>query len=1684
MTFAGCCLDAGLHPLVVILEPTRAGAAGHAIIVVWLGGALRAHGYPLSGSTLATVPAEMCEDLRAEPSEPGSFVAVDITAATRQERFEDAVEAGAAMTTGRDSRWRWKTGVDVGVAYDPAAALPMPDWPSHDVIVQPYLDSDDQAGPLTQIQARRSREMFHSRDELDQLLEWCTAPNTSKRTKICLLHGVGGSGKTHLAAEIAHRMAAPGWITGFLSRNPDQADLRWLGDVVSALLVVVDYADVTRESDVLNLMREIKGRNSPTIVLLTARTISDWWSAAIEPALAHDNHLYEVLNVALPEHHPRTTSVFRKALRRFAPESDFPSDIEEPVGRWTTLDLVMLAWLRSKQPDLPINHDDLYEEVLAHEFRYWQRAGKSYFGHMLPINTWRVAGACVSLVAPLRDRLPSILTAVEALRSDSLLRSQVAELLIQLLPPEPGDGMMAIRPDPIADHLVLSELMKPVPSDDPRRNVPLLFRTLSTSSPAEQFNACVMLTRAGQQSRKKAAELSMVALTHMPGLWRPALEVASAVGGPLTAALEILADQDPSPLPLDMLAHNIPVGHAALGRLALIAARSLNAKAPRDPEERADYLNMLFARLRDAGDHAAALEAITEVVAICRRLAKPPSTKFTPELAMALNNLSIQQGTIGDRAAALRTIIKSVKLYRKLAKSSPDKFLPELAMSLNNLAARQRAAGDSSAALKAANEAVAIRRKLAAVDPVTFLPNLATSLQNLSAQHGELGESRAALENILEAVKIYRTLTESNPATFLPRLASSLHNLAIEQRHSGDRKAGLKSIIEAVAIRRELVKSNDTAFLPSLASSLSNLGSHQRAAGDREAAVKSDTEAVEIYRDLTKVNLTAFRPQLGHALSNLGNHQGEAGDHVGALKSITESVEIFRDLTKENPAAFQVDFATSLNNLAIIQSDTGNPTLALQSIIESVEIYRSLTASNPAAFLPQLATSLHTLSNRQSDVGDRMAALESSTEAVAIRRVLAKSNSAAFLPDLAASLDNLSSRQHAVGNWSAAVASSTEALTIRRDLAMSDPTAFLPTLGSSLNNLAVQLGDAGDRMAALESITEAVAIRRRLAKSQPAVFLPALAMSLDNLSNQQSANGALAEALASSTESVGIYRYLVKPGRSEFLWDLSLALNNLSIRQSEAGNRFAALESITEAVAIRRRLAESNAAAFLPDLAMSLSNLSTQLGANGDQAKSLDVISEAVEIYRRLAESLPAAFLPGLASSLNNLSIQQRICDNKEAALVSVTEAVEIFRSLAAATPEAFLPKLSFSLGNLSNQQQDADDLAAALASSAEAVEINKSLTKANPRAFIKDFISSLKQLADKLTADGQHDRAHSLTRDAAEEFADGPAIELLLAAARHSSACGQLDEATATLDRAAAMAEQITDTFWAGRVRQVARSSVAEQPALGRSEASTRHPWLTASLPDDFMTILADWGDTDNWPDRESFLRENHEALRAQPGADCLTLAVFVHPTVDSLRSLQAVLAKIDEQGLELAFASYRDLSDHLDKLSAWLNTTTWNESLRTLRDHPELLSDPRTTKILEPRSSHDVVSRQHLGIIKLSHTKSLNEVYDAVKYPEISADMILEALTCGDLETAHALHMVTPKLHEVLHIGAFALAVLSALDGDPDRAREMITRAFSEASELQVNVDRSRLENLAVHYPAQADLLRELATIVIADR
>ncbi|MDQ3153291.1 MAG: tetratricopeptide repeat protein, partial [Actinomycetota bacterium] len=731
VVLAGACLTADLHPIIVILDPPGGTGVGHSLVLVRLDHDLRSRTDGLFDLDVwRQLPEELLDELQHSLDGPdGEVLAIDpiglavsLGTATTPGLHADlasAVTNGARYLTGG----AWRLGVDVGSAWrdthEPLASLPV-----SEPLRAPYRAPDTAESPLRLLRAEYGLVGFQSRDELTVLRDWCRQTAAGAGTGLAVVTGIGGAGKTRLALELAQRLRRDGWYAGTLPKGA--TGVEWLAGVVSPVLVVLDYAD-GRVEDAIALLAALRVRRGPpAVVLLTARAVDGDWLARIVESLDSDGHPYRVEPIALPDTHPDSVGVYQRTVSALTPGAVDPPPI--PWGiRWTTLDYVLLGWIAAQGVEtLPTNPGELYDQVLGHEENYWSTVYRDIVRERQPRRArLRKAAACLSLVAAPEQSADTVLTAVGDLEADARERQDVRDTLITCLRPGPGEGL-ALRPDPVGDHLVLREL---------GADEEMLLQAVDAAGPPGLEQALVTLVRAGQNDPDTATRLVTTLLDADIGRWPVVLAIAAAQGGAAAAALEQLASQDETLLPLDELSAALRFSSLGLYRLALIVdERRLDAArvAGAEPAALAELLVRVSARTHNAGDRAGALASITEAVDIRRRLAEASPAAYLPNLAASLNNLSVHQSETGDRAGALASITEAVDIRRRLAEASPAAHLPDLATSLNNLSNHQSETGDRAGALASITEAVDHYRRLAEASPAAHLPDLAESLNNLS----------------------------------------------------------------------------------------------------------------------------------------------------------------------------------------------------------------------------------------------------------------------------------------------------------------------------------------------------------------------------------------------------------------------------------------------------------------------------------------------------------------------------------------------------------------------------------------------------------------------------------------------------------------------------------------------------------------------------------------------------------------------------------------------------------------------------------------------------------------------------------------------------------------------------------------------------------------------------------------
>ncbi|WP_231289889.1 hypothetical protein [Komagataeibacter europaeus] len=218
------------------------------------------------------------------------------------------------------------------------------------------------------------------------------------------------------------------------------------------------------------------------------------------------------------------------------------------------------------------------------------------------------------------------------------------------------------------------------------------------------------------------------------------------------------------------------------------------------------------------GQHAAALQAVTEAIDLYSRLARQEPADFSAPLAECLRALPRLRQAATGRDDSMADTLDAVELYRTLADAYPEQFLPDLACFLVRLCTCQWQGGVPAwaDALESAQEAAAIYARLYASDPDRHRAGYADSLYKTFLCHNGLEQLDQARVALKEALSLYRILVTDHPQEFRPQLAQCLLDLAQYLITYKDYDMALHTVHEATSLLTDLAQTDRATFQPVL----------------------------------------------------------------------------------------------------------------------------------------------------------------------------------------------------------------------------------------------------------------------------------------------------------------------------------------------------------------------------------------------------------------------------------------------------------------------------------------------------------------------------------------------------------------------------------------------------------------------------------------------------------------------------------------------------------------------------------------------------------------------------------------------------------------------------------------------------------------------------------------------------
>jgi len=318
-------------------------------------------------------------------------------------------------------------------------------------------------------------------------------------------------------------------------------------------------------------------------VLLIARAAGDWWDELAEKAetfreqsiLENAKHMrlsaLKCNGASFKQHYDEAIRAFSGKLN-VSPPTARDADLHEdaPILVVHVAALVAVLGFEGLPPD---QQDKLLSRLLGHEERYWQRSAESCGLSSLSRTARRqsVAELCLSGAATEEDAAELLKRVPDLAGTTAAMRRSVARWLQGLYPGKGTDGLDALRPHLLAEHLVVRELA----------NRTFFNRALSDLPEDHAHHAFTVLGYAAQRDREASSMIREAVEANRDQMILPAISAAVETGGSLDSAFASILHSIPmTPPQLTRLSAAIPLESRSLNQTAtVIRSRLVEASA-------------------------------------------------------------------------------------------------------------------------------------------------------------------------------------------------------------------------------------------------------------------------------------------------------------------------------------------------------------------------------------------------------------------------------------------------------------------------------------------------------------------------------------------------------------------------------------------------------------------------------------------------------------------------------------------------------------------------------------------------------------------------------------------------------------------------------------------------------------------------------------------------------------------------------------------------------------------------------------------------------------------------------------------------------------------------------------------------------------------------------------------------
>ena len=622
----------------------------------------------------------------------------------------------------------------------------------------------------------------------------------------------------------------------------------------------------------------------------------------------------------------------------------------------------------------------------------------------------------------------------------------------------------------------------------------------------------------------------------------------------------------------------------------------------------ADTLNNLGNAWSDLGEKKKAIEYYEKALEIFKSFLG----ESHPSVADTLNNLGTAWSDLGEKKKAIEYYEKALKMKKAFLGESH----PSVADILNNLGAAWSELGEKEKAIEFYEKALEMTKAFLGESH----PSVAETLNNLGTAWSGLGEKKKAIEFFEKALEMKKAfLGESHPS-----VAETLNNLGLARSDLGEKKQAIEFYEKALEMKKAFLGTHH----PKVAETLGNLGTAWSDLGKKKKAIEFFEKALEIF----KAFYGDHHPSVAETLNNLGATWNNLGENKKAIEFFEKALEMRKAFYGDH----HLSVADTLNNLGTAWSDLGEKKQAIEYFEKTLEMEKAVLGDSH----PSVADTLDNLGTAWSELGKNKKAIEFFEKALEMKKaVLGDSH-----PSVAETLDNLGTAWSELGKNKKAIEFFEKALEMKKAV-LGDSH---PSVAETLDNLGTAWSELGEEKKAIEFFEKALEMKKAvLGNSHPSV-----ADTLDNL-------GIAGSNLGENKKAIELYEQALEMKKAvlgESHPSVADTLNNLEIAWSELGEKKQAIEYCEQGLKIRKQLYGENH----QNVAQTLYDLANNCYWYHRHNKAIDYYSQSLLIY----ESLPnyGENHPKIADILNMLAYSYSALGKHQKAMESLKKAKRIYK--------------------------------------------------------------------------------------------------------------------------------------------------------------------------------------------------------------------------------------------------------------------------------------------------------------------------------------------------------------------------------------------------------------------------------------